>query len=159
MNMFMEHIYNKKKFNFKAKIKYKRFIKSLQKTMPNFGTLWEMSQFIRILEVTCFYNNSGLNKDSSFLFSSTKYPINTDGFCVRTPELFIKYKLFEKDHRICIEIERLLGNNIKTNMEFSDLDNNVKLSISDSLILENVINITMDIVIKLLKKYYKARKI
>lgn len=156
MNIFIEPIYKKKKFNIIEYIKYRKFLHSLKTTMPNFGMLWQIADFIKILERVYFYNNSPRNAHG--MYSSLKYDNGENGFCVFTDDVNIKYKLNDACQSITIELERLQGNKVKSNMTFNP-NETYDLSDLDEELLIQITDITMNSVIKLVKTYYKIKKV
>lgn len=156
MNIFMQQIYAKKRFGLIQYFKYRKFVKSLRKVMPNFGMLWQIADFIKLLEQVYFYDNGITSTEK--LFSSLKYKDGENGFIVRSEGSNIIFKLFEEDQLIVVELERKFGNKLKSSMRFYE-ERDSRLNKNDEMLLSNIIDTTMDAVISVLKEYYKIRKV
>lgn len=156
MNIFIEHIYNKKRFGLIRKYKYHKFLRQLDKIIPNFGILWQIAYFIQILEVVYMYDNS---KDSR-LYSSLQYPEGENGFVVHTEECEISVKLYEKTKDIKIETLRTHGNKLTTCINFKEWEDiNTENNEHQEQLMIHIMDIIMREVKLLLIEYYNKRRI
>ena len=151
MNIFIEHIYNKTRFNVFNYIKYRRFLRKLDKVNPNFGMLWQIADFIKILEQVYMYDNSSTNT----LYSSLKFEEGENGFILNTNEASIRFKLYQENETIGMEIIRNKGNKLKSSMRFNE--NSLIDNIHDAQLMINIIDWLMDAVKQLLIIYYKKK--
>lgn len=156
-NIFMDPIYKKdnKFFGLFSYLRLRKTIKYLRTTMPNFALLWQLSDFIKLLEKVYFYNNS----QSNVFYSSLKYDIGENGFRFRDNNVIITFKLHENNNMIMLDISRNKGNNLKSSMEFYDNDTSrgSELNKDDLSLFETCINTIIEESIHLMKYYYKMK--
>lgn len=154
VNIFMDPIYKKSNqfFGIPSKIFLNKTIKFLRSSMPNFALFWQLSDFIKILEKVYFYNNSQNNS----LYSSLKFNIGENGFKFKNQDVAITIKLFDESKEIMLEVHRLKGNQLISSMIFND-NSNVELNITDSALLESIIDIVIEEAIYLMTEYYNMK--
>lgn len=151
----MEIILNKPKwYQFSKRLYIKNFKLYLATYYtPSFDFLACIADFIITAENTFMYPNC---KDSDIMaYRNTKN--ETKSFAVAISEVIdgkeyihtIEYTLFKRDNnRINIKISRKWGENIATNISFYS-DQDMKLSVNDQIMFDNIISDTMAKVIKL----------
>lgn len=151
-NMFIRQIYDKKKtFVLFRWIKYRKFLRLIDKTAPNFIILWHIADFIKILDKIYMYDNNPTNT----LYSSNNFNMNENGFVIKKENFFIRIKLFEIGSEIAIEVGRS-GSKDLTSIRFCDGENKIKNE-DDEHMMINIENIIMNSVKELFIKYYKAQ--
>lgn len=150
MNIFIEYIYNKKRFGIIPWIKYKIFVYKLNKINPNFGMMWQIADFIKLLEQVYMYDNSS----ASTLYSSS-YKNGLNGFVLNKPEFVIKFTLDSSDESIAIDISRTKGTKLKSSNVLTE--NSVINDINNEQLLINIIGWTMSSVKELLIIYYNLK--
>lgn len=162
-NIFMNIIYKKVNKSFKNFFKYKKHAKSVKKFRkrilegsPSFGLLWKMADFIKLAEIVFFYNNSIKNEEFG-LFSSKKYSYGENGFRISTKECIIVLKLFSDSQKVMLEIERKGGDGNKTSLSFIENEWITEPSIYDEMLLEQIIKIINEKIIKLFDYCYDIR--
>ena len=156
-NMFMDIIYKKMMpakiyQRFKNWLYYKRFLMDLNKVSPDFDMLWQFADFIKILEITSWYDNSKHN----IAFSSKDYSNGENGFMINKedPKMQIIFKLYSKNERISLSIKRDYGH--KKNSEMSFINRELVLeNPEDEILMLKVIKIITDTMGILLKEYYE----
>ncbi len=156
-NMFMDIIYKKMMpakiyQRFKNWLYYKRFLMDLNKVSPDFNMLWHFADFIKLLEITSWYDNSKHNS----VFSSKDYSKGENGFIINreNPKMQIVLKLYSKNESISLSIKRDYGH--KKNSEISFINQQLELETpEDEILMLRVIKIITDTMIILLKEYYK----
>ena len=161
VNYFIQPIYSRKHkgFNFKETLQLRKFIKTLNKTTPNFNMLLEIYHFIKILSDVYSYNNSEKNSDNILFISEDYGSLKPDAcFGVRRGSLSIIYKLWIDDSWI----EIIKSSNIKDSkspaVRFRFKDGEAKIdNIDTENIFSNIITITMDAVSELVKYYWKNK--
>lgn len=151
----MIHIYNKKRFNFKLWWKYRKFLKKLKRVSPSFGMLWQMADFIKLLEKVYMYDNSPENE----LYSSRKYDFGYNGFIISEKAYKVVVKLESDKQKISIEITRNNGTKMINSYICIDEKWKNEINTDDELLIENVINIITSKFSDLLQKYYNARPV
>lgn len=164
LNIFMEMIYNKVNYTvfslFKS-IRYERKVKKFRKTIlncsPSLDLLWDMAEFIKLAEVTFFYDNSLKNSEFG-LYSSRNFTPAQNGFKVYIPsQCRITVKLFSDEQRVCVEIERLKGEGGKTILSFINGDWEENHTVYDEMLLEQVIKFITAKIIYLFDYCYENR--
>ncbi len=156
-NMFMDIIYNKmmainKYQKLRSWLEYKKFLKDLEKTSPDFDMLWQFADFIKLLEITSWYDNSKHN----IAFSSKDYANGENGFMINkeTPKMQIIFKLYTKNENIVMSIKRDYGH--KRNSEISFANRELILETpEDEILMLNVIKTITNTMGILLKEYYE----
>ncbi len=156
-NMFMDIIYKKMMTTniyqkFKNWIYYRKFMIGLNKISPDFEMLWHFAEFIKLLEITSWYDNSKHN----IAFSSKDYSNGENGFIINkeSPKMQIIFKLYSKNERISLSIKRDYGH--KKNSEMSFINRELVLETpEDEILMLMVIRIITDTMGTLLKEYYK----
>jgi len=156
-NMFMDIIYKKmmpvKIYpRFKNWLYYKRFLIGLNKVSPDFEMLWHFADFIKLLEITSWYDNSKHNS----VFSSKDYSKGENGFIINreNPKMQIVLKLYSKNESISLSIKRDYGH--KKNSEISFINQQLELETQeDEILMLKVIKIITDTMGILLKEYYE----
>jgi len=153
-NIFMDPIYKKSNrfFGIPSKHFLNKTIKYLRGTMPNFALLWQMADFIKLLETVFFYDNS----QTSSMYSSINYDDGENGFRFKNDTVSITIKLYERSETIGIEIHRSKGNKINSSMSFNSNDN-TSLNEKDSALLDFVVNCVVEESIHLMKTYYNMK--
>ena len=82
-NIFMRHIYDKDKgFKLIRWFKYRKFLRQIDKATPSFDVLWQIADFIKMLEYVYLYNNTTTRSSVFFNvgFSLYDYVRNTIAF-------------------------------------------------------------------------------
>lgn len=154
-NIFARHLYDKDKNKFRLLqwFRYKRFLRLIDKSVPSFDILWQIADFIKILEQVFLYDNSPIKE----MYSSDKYKPNENGFVVKKYNYTITIKLYEDDKSIAIQVDR--GNKkASTSMKFREGDpledgNNEHVL----KLIENIENIIMNSAKELFIKYYNMK--
>lgn len=174
MNEFIYIIYNKVPLSFKTvfkylrnKSQYKKFKKKIYNCSPDFDLLWEMADFIKIAENVFCYDNSlptlekGYTHDRIGLYSSRSYNSNENGFKIINSKYCnncnITVKLYAKNRRISIEIDRYVGHGIVTTMHFRGGEWECDHFKYDEILVDNVIDIINTCILKLFDECYKAK--
>lgn len=154
-NKFMDHIFNKtKRFNFKRWREYRKLIKDLKKSSPSFGILWQIGEFVRLLERVYMYNNS----PDAMLYSSKKYSPGTSGFVITVKDIVkLRVKLYSDDQRVTLEVARLGGEQVTTSINFIDNQWESDHDQCDELLLEYCIDLIMTTVADIFTYYYKNK--
>ena len=156
-NMFMGIIYRKMMSTnpyqkFRSWLSYKKFLIDLNKTSPDFDMLWHFADFIKLLEMTSWYDNSKHN----IAFSSKDFAKGENGFIINkeNPKMQVVFKLYDKNENIAMSIKRDYGH--KRNSEISFANRELVLETSeDEILMLNVIKIITDTMGILLKEYYE----
>lgn len=158
-NMFIEMIKENCSANsnwfkkLQKRIAYKKFISKLNKTSPDFVTLWHMCNFIKYAEVLFFYDNS-LDQREVGLYSSHDYPEGENGLRIFDDKYTITIKLYRASRQVVTLVERLNGNKTKSKMDFTDGQWNQDPDMYEEILLEVVVQILVERVIKLFSKCY-----
>lgn len=146
-NLFISIIYNKVKLSPKTLFKYisntrsaKKLRKNIIKGSPSFGLLWKISDFITYAEEIFFYDNSTKNIEIG-LYSSRSFPDGTNGFKINTTECNITIKLFSDTQRVVVEVDRKIGERLKSYLAFTNDEWENEPSIVDEMLLEQIIRI------------------
>ena len=137
---------------FKNWLYYKRFLIGLNKVSPDFEMLWHFADFIKLLEITSWYDNSKHNS----VFSSKDYSKGENGFIINreNPKMQIVLKLYSKNESISLSIKRDYGH--KKNSEISFINQQLELETQeDEILMLKVIKIITDTMGILLKEYYE----
>jgi len=137
---------------FKNWLYYKRFLIGLNKISPDFEMLWHFADFIKLLEITSWYDNSKHN----IVFSSKDYSKGENGFIINRedPKMQIVLKLYSKNENISLSIKRDYGH--KKNSEISFINQQLELETpEDEILMLRVIKIITDTMGILLKEYYE----
>jgi hypothetical protein len=161
MNTYINFLYQKRSLWTRAGRKnrrsMKKFMRLSKQTSPSFDNLWEIAEFIKLLEYTFFYKNEPMEMG---LYSSPNgYKDGTNGFTVTTPEVSIKLKLYLENEGIMIDVAKnaklqKISNNVHTIMiEAGDWYNDH--TEYDEVLLNNVIAVIWEEVFNLLEFYYK----
>jgi hypothetical protein len=165
INMFMEHIYNKKQFKLSNLFQYlkhrkavKKFKKDISNGSPSFYVLWQMADFIKLAESVFFYKNT--QKDSEFgLYSSRNYAAGSNGFRVTDVEngLRVTIKLFNETVQLLLEIEYIGSDHPKEYLSFEDNDWENAHNIYDEMLLEQIIKSINHNILRLFDSCYDKR--
>ena len=151
-NIFMRMIYDKNKtFILFRWFKYRKFLRQLDKSAPSFDLLWQIADFIKLLETVYFYDNSSTNE----LYSSNNFDSSENGFVIRKEGRTIRVKLYEYTREIALEVSYSTKNTIA--MKFRDGENIDFKNEEHMYLILNVENIIMDTVKELFIKYYKMK--
>lgn len=163
VNLFIYFIYRKINFSMfhifkymKHKYKLNEFKKSIIDGSPSFGLLWKMADFVKYAELIFFYDNSVKNNDFG-LYSSTRYDDGENGFKITTDKYTIVVKLYSESKKVSIELNRLIGDKIRTNISFIDEQWTSNPSIYDEMIIEQIIKDINSRIIKLFNYCYELR--
>ena len=163
INMFMNMIYEKVKLSpmtifkyIKHKRKLKKFIKDIDQGSPSFGLLWKMADFIKYAEEVFFYDNSTKNTEFR-LFSSRGYIPGENGFKINHPSCFIVVKLYSDTERVVVEMERTMGDRLKSRFAFSNEQWEGEPTLHDEMLLEQIIKIINGSILDLFKYCYDLR--
>ena len=159
MNKYMAFLFNKRSLwtikGLKNHFALKSFKRRCLKSSPSFGDLWEIADFIKYMELVFFYDNSSRKNG---LYSSPKgYQEGTNGFTIRTDDVWIKIKLYSDNAGIMIETERLIGNNLKSSISLVNGNWADEYDDYDEALLNNIISIIWNYVFGLLEDYYYNR--
>lgn len=149
-NMFAEWLYSYRKFNIIRHIKFELFIRKLNKVAPDFDMLWQIANFVKILEVVFMYPN---NKKST-LNSIDKYEHGVNGFSFTHLNTQFKFKLFEEDKHIHIDIVSTVDGKLKSAIKFKNGDASVITNEHDEQLFININDWLMNTVIIVLRHYY-----
>jgi len=156
-NMFMDIIYKKmmainKYQKLRSWIEYKKFLMDLEKTSPDFDMLWQFADFIKLLEITSWYDNSKYN----IAFSSKDYANGENGFMINkeTPKMQIIFKLYTKNENIVMSIKRDYGHKRNSEVSFANRELVLKTA-EDEILMLNVIKTITNTMGILLKEYYE----
>lgn len=136
----------------KSWLSYKKFLRDLDKTSPDFDMLWHFGDFIKLLEITSWYDNSKHN----IAFSSKDYASGENGFIINkeNPKMQIVFKLYNKNENIVMSIKRDYGH--KKNSEISFINRELVLDTpEDEILMLKVIKTVTDTMGILLKEYYE----
>lgn len=153
-NMFMTHIYNKKLFGFSAWRKYKKFLKTLKTESPSFAMLWQMADFIKILDRVYMYKNV----TSSRLYSSDKFEYGQNGFIVNDEDYKITVKTYTDDEKVIMEVLNKATNKV-SKLVFINGQWSNEFDEFDELLLEFAIDTITSDFSNLLQTFYKMRKV
>lgn len=129
-----------------------KFRKTILKGSPSFGLLWKMADFVKLAEEIYFYDNS--TKKNTGLFSSINYAIGENGFKVFHYDCNITIKLFSDTQKVALEVDRLHGNKIKSNLVFINESWDGNPGIYDELLLDRLITIINNSIISLFDECY-----
>lgn len=156
MNIFIEHIYSKKKYNLINWIKYRLFLRKLDKVVPNFGMLWQIADFVKILEKVYMYDNS----TNSELYSSPKYNEGENGFILNIREnsdviVTINMKMYSDSETIDVELRRVKGNKMTTKMRLHE--DSIINNTDDKQLIININDWIMNAAKKLVVRYYNLK--
>lgn len=151
LNLFIEPIYYKKK-GLIHWIKHKLFLRKLDNLHPGFDVLWQIADFIKLLERVYMYDNSKLGNKLS---SSIKYNNNENGFVINCNDYEVIIKLFLDTRETAVEILRFKGNKIKSSYLFDE--NTVIPDIESEQILVFIIELIMTSVKALFIEYYDKK--
>jgi hypothetical protein len=155
-NIFMEKIYNKKKFSLKNRLDFFLFLRKLKKGSPDLNLLIHIAEFIELLEGVYMYDNSSKNE----LFTTPKISAKwTHAFTLYNKQgnFYINFFMNGTLKIIHIDIDRMIGRKLKSVIEFEDGAATITTQDDEQLFI-NIISWLMEALIELLKKYYKMKK-
>lgn len=163
-NIFMGMIYEKVDRAFPHIFKYlshkkklKKFRRDIHEGSPGFGLLWKMADFIKLAEMVFFYNNSIKTSSEFGLYSSRNYCPGENGFKITTNECTIAIKLNSEYQKVMVEVVRSFGDKTTSSLVFINEQWDSNPSIYDEMLLEQVIKIINDRILKLFDYCYSAR--
>lgn len=140
---------------FLSKRKFNKKLKEIFYTSPSFGQLWSFAEFIKIAEEVYMFDNNS----KGLLYSSRSYSYGENGFKIHSDpdHLDILIKMYSDSQRIVIQIERLNGGRMKSELVFEN--NNWVTNPDDNsvILLDILIGIINRYIIKLLKYCYMRR--
>lgn len=157
VNIFLEHVYNKRKYSITGWVKYKLFVRKIVRSSPGFGFFWQVADFIKDAEMIFFYNNSA--DGTPELFSSRSFKAGENGFKFHCTEFDCTIKLFSDDMQTAIEIHRNVGSKLKSTYLCDDKEWHSDFDKSDELMMDYVIDKIMGAVANLLTWCYKKRNV
>jgi len=162
VNYFIEPIYARKHkgFNLFEWLKFRKFIKVLKKTSPNFNMLLEIFHFIKVLADVYSYPNSEKNQDSILFTAEDKSSsIRPDAcFHIRRGSLCIIYKLWIDDSWIEIIKSNDFRDSKSPALRFKFRDGAAEIdNVDEENTFLNIITITMDAVSELVEYYWKNK--
>ena len=158
MNKFIKWIWDARNIDEKnrkqAKKHYYSFLNAMEQlnhSSPGFQDLWDISDFLNIIEYTYFYNNT---KESGF-WSDGEFSNGKTRFNIINNDIEIVCTLDEKDQHIIISVKR-----VNTSSKIAELEFKLGQWASykteyDDILLDNIISIIFDKFIPLVTSYYK----
>lgn len=160
MNRFIKWIWDARNIDEKNRKQAKKHYYSFSDTMdqlkhssPGFQDLWDISDFLNIIEYTYFYNNtreSGFWSDGEFGVGKTRFNIID-----KDHNMEINCTLDEKDQHITISMKKVESNSKVAELEFKNGQWASYRTEYDDILLDNIISIIWDKFIPLVYKYYK----
>lgn len=160
---FLSFIKNKRSLftikGLKNHFAYKRFIKKIKRSSPDFDTLWSIGNFIKELEYCYMYKN----EVEATVYSSNKYKANENGFKINSSNCIIVCKLIANGSSTTTKIEVTRKINTKndsrsTVLEFIDSNwaNEEDNDTYNNIFLDSVVSIIWFNIIDLMDRYYRA---
>ena len=160
MNRFIQWIWEARNIDEKNRKQAKKHYYSfqelkdqLQHTSPGFQDLWDISDFLNIIEYTYFYDNtreSGFWSDGEFGNGKTRFTIIEEDH-----NMEITCTLDEKDQHIIISMKKNNSNAKVAELEFKNGKWASYRTDYDEILLDNIISIIWDRFIPLVSKYYE----
>lgn len=98
-------------------IMYRKLMRTIKKESPTFGVLWQISDFIKCLEQTYFYENDPMKNGIS---STDQTQSDQNGFRINTNEFRIDCKLCIKNERVILNLTGFHGNKKEIRFEFAN---------------------------------------
>ncbi len=161
MNTFIRWIWEAKNIDEKNRRQAKKhyysfldYMNQLEKSSPGFQELWDISDFLNIIEYTYFYDNT---KASGF-WSDGEFGIGKTRFNIIKNNIEIVCTLDEKDTHITLTVKKLSPDkNSSSKVAELEFKNGQWASYKteyDEILLDNIISIIWDKFIPLVERYY-----
>lgn len=147
-NIYMEHIYKKKKYDLIGYIKYRKFLRQLDKVTPNYDMLVQVRDFLNTLERVYMYSNDIHDK----LYSITDSKNIT--FILQVENGYIRF-VMNNDKSTTITVNH---NKTKLKSTITFTEDSIIQNEDDIHLLSNIANWLMDAVKELIIKYYNIRR-
>lgn len=134
---------------------FKKTCKKIFDTSPSFGQLWSFAEFIKVSEEAYFFDNNSKGR----LFSSRSYSYGENGFKIHSEadNVDIVIKLYNDNQKVIIQVERLNGGRMKSELVFTDNHWATTPDDSSVVLLDNLIGIINRHIIMLLEYCYNRR--
>ena len=123
-----------------TKIRLSKFKREIKNSSPDFDLLWEFSDFVKSSECIFNYDNN-LKGGIVGVYSSPNYENGQNGFKLTSFDSTVVVKLFEKNRKVVIDINRLVGNKKETVISFINQEWETVQSTEILMITENTIRL------------------
>ncbi len=160
MNKFIKWIWDSKnidekniKLSKKHYYSFKNYIKDLEQKSPAFQDLWDICDFLNIIEYTYFYDNtekSGFWSCGEFGNGKTRFNIIDNNYKVE-----IICLLDEKDQHITITVKKIDSNIKISELEFKKGNWVSYRTEYDEILLDHIISIIWKRFLPLVTSYYE----
>jgi hypothetical protein len=151
-NIFMDWIYgvSRTRNHFIHRIQYWLFKLELRKVAPDFDMLWQIADFINMLNLTYLYPNTKNDR-----LYTTSWTGTQNGFSLIFNGYTIAFTLYKENGGkfIKIEIRTPNGNKPRSSIYFEDSKAEVQ-TIHDEQLFINITDWLIEAVIELMDKYY-----